>query len=170
MTARAIILAVGLGAAMAGAVARAESVPQTLEVPPATPCGGIVNGMFETDPQVFGHAESGFVWETWQALKDNRERESRPAALDGFDGIRLVDCRSGAIVAMDRGFTDEIAAMLEGRFLAGAVTRGAGFALEDVQRAAKAAARGRDDIRLLALRETEQTCGCAEFFPRLWKH
>lgn len=131
---------------------------------PIPPCmNEYESGMGVDDARTFGHAESGFIVEEYRYLGDPAPADL-PKALTRFYGGRVVDCRSGKIVAVNHKDQEEINAALSAtEFLRAAVQGEKRIRFNDVQRAAKAVF-GED---VMVLRETEETCGCNAYFPGL---
>lgn len=142
----------------------------------------IKSGMLVFRAESFGHRGSGFVTDTYSNMI-GRDRAAGgrsdflPAPLPQlakFNGYRVMDCRSGAFLAIgvynDKEMTGAFGLhdpdqLLATEFLRPKVQRKKPFTLADVQRAARALYSGRD-VRILELRETEQTCACKELGGR----
>ena len=147
-----LALAVGLGATGAEALT------------PPLPClNEIEDGMGVDNVMTFGHSDSGFTVEDYTFV-GSQTSASLPAALTKFYGGRVVECRSGKIVAVNYQRGEAIQQSLSAtEFLRAAVQGEKRIRFNDVQRAAKAVF-GED---VMVLRETEETCGCNYYFPSL---
>lgn len=119
----------------------------------------------------FGYAGSGFVVEHYTNLDKDGIRgaaDGPVAQLNGFDGMRITECRSGRIIALDRVFHDGVDKLTVTEFLRGKVQAGKRFTMRGVETAAEAIYAKNDYVRIVKLRETEETCACREFVPGAW--
>lgn len=148
--------------------------------PNFTPCMNTVeSGMSIFNASGFGYQGSGFATELYSnALERDPGPDGRmdrlPTSipeLSGFDGYRVMDCRTGKFLAF-RGMTPsernqvgsngQAEQLLATEFLRDKHQNKQPFALSDVKRAAQALYKGRE-VQILELRETEQTCACKEY-------
>jgi len=83
------------------------------------------------------------------------------AALNGFSGSRVTHCPTGRILAVPGVGASELSVALAAtEFLRTKVKAGRPVSFAEVQRAARALYG-----TVISLRETEQTCGCAAYYP-----
>ena len=66
------------------------------------------------------------------------------------------------------GAYDAAGPLLATEFLRETVKAERAFTLQDVARAADALYGDEPGIRILSLRETEETCACSEYYPGVW--
>lgn len=136
---------------------------------PLPPCETVESGMRVSDGQSFGYYGSGFVTEEYSNAVEadagaDGVFDQLPAPLpqlQGFYGYRVTDCKSGEFLAVD-DFGKSSEHLLATEFLRSKVQQEKPFTMADVRRAAAALYKGQD-IQMLTLRETEQTCACKEF-------
>ncbi len=115
------------------------------------------------DATIFGHGGSGYIVEDYSFV-GGQDLTNFPKALQRFRGGRVVECRTGKIVAVNYKRGEELHHALSAtEFLRGAVQNSKSIRFNDVQRAAKAVFP--EDV--IVLRETEETCGCNAYFPGL---
>ena len=161
MNARTIITALVL---VAGGAAQALT--------PLPPCDGPEGGMMVYGVDYFGHDRTGFVIEGYRNLDAGNViggAKGPVEALNDFSGVRITDCRTGRMLAIHGVFPDVQDMMTATEFLRGKVQAEKAIAMRDVEKAAKAL-WGKDGyVRLVKLRETEETCACGEYFPGVWK-
>lgn len=135
-----------------------------------SPCIGNESGMYLAGANVFGNAGSRFATDIYYNNYGNLTGDPNnpevplPAPvpdLNNFAGFRVVDCKSGRFLAIGgaNGGAAELAATQP---LRDKVRDHAAFTLADVKNAAEILYRGQD-VKILTLRETEQTCSCREF-------
>lgn len=166
MTARAIIIA--------GLLAVATTTGSAQALTPMAPCDGPEGGMMVDSADFFGYDGSGFIIESYTSptTEDGIIGGGKGPVpqLDNFHGFRVTDCRSGKIVAVYGAsqFNDG-QTMLATEFLRTRMQQQEPVKFTHVERAAKAVFGHDDYIRVVILRETEETCACGEYYPGLWK-
>mgnify|MGYP001597015873 CR=1 FL=1 len=149
----------------APAVAQSPEAEYPGEVKEIVPCETVGSGMRVSNTQGFGYFNSGFLTEEYSnATRTDADGVSHNLSvsvpeLDSFQGYRVIDCRSGEFVAIGATSTIRAHHLLATEFLRSKVQDEKPFTLADVRRAAKALYKGRD-VKILTLRETEQTCSC----------
>jgi hypothetical protein len=134
---------------------------------PLPPCDRVVeSGMTVSYPTWLGE-NSGVVVEYYAHTSvgsgDSVGFPAAPvASLENFYGIRAVHCASGRffVFKSDGDPTSAAAALAATEFLRTDIKAGRAVSAGAVRRAASAVF---DDV--IQLRETEETCGCANFFP-----
>lgn len=162
------------GAAIALCLA---SLPAFAMTPPPPCDGAIESGMEVSGVEPFGFDGSGFVAEKYrpglivtphpEGLGDNIDAMPVPVAgMDSIYGYRVMDCRSREYLAFDTMDKYEAEHLLATEFLRNKAQNRQQFSFSDVKRAAEALYRGRD-VKIMTLRETEQTCGCAAYSDNL---
>ena len=141
---------------------------------PPPPCDREENGMMTHDVEYLGDETSGQTIETYL----NKTTADGIVAgapgpipqLDNFNGVRVTDCRSGHFVAIHGvGQREAYAALTATEFLRPRLKAGKAVRVQDVRRAADALYGGEHYLRVLTLRETEETCGCNALYPGLWQ-
>jgi hypothetical protein len=162
---------------LAGVAALFAAAPVLAEEPPPI-CYNVV----EAGMSVFAHqlleyglrpppeasAGSGVVVENyWDAGHwQGGAAPARPSLpeLQDFRGVRIVHCASGRFLAVKDGppAHEAIIALASTEFLRPTLRAGGEPSWEDLRRAADALYPG-----AIAMRETAETCGCAEIFPEL---
>ncbi|OWU83648.1 hypothetical protein ATO6_17455 [Oceanicola sp. 22II-s10i] len=140
---------------------------------PLPPCEIEEGGMRVSGASFFGYSESGFILEQYRNL-DTADGIIGGApgpipALNNFNGVRITDCRSGGMVAID-GISWEADATLNAtEFLRHKAQARKRFELAEVEQAARAVYGKSHGVRILRLRETEETCACNDHYPGLWQ-
>jgi hypothetical protein len=139
---------------------------------PPLPCEGMEAGMntyglMALDPDTNA---SGVTVEYYQVDSQPdaspegvyRDQPAPVADLDGFYGVRVTHCASGAFHAIAGGGEPRTvaAALAATEFLRGKVQAGKAVGRNDLASAVRAVFG-----KQLKLRETEETCGCSVFFP-----
>ncbi|MEQ8898927.1 MAG: hypothetical protein RID23_17745 [Roseovarius sp.] len=145
-----------------------------LALTPMPPCDGEENGMMTHDVEYLGDETSGFTIETYlNKTSADGIVAGAPGPipqLDNFNGVRVTDCRSGHFVAIHGvGQREAYAALTATEFLRPRLKAGQAVRTQDVRRAADALYGGESYVRVLTLRETEETCACREFYPGHWQ-
>ncbi|KGJ04623.1 hypothetical protein SAMN04487972_10754 [Paracoccus halophilus] len=129
------------------------------------------SGMEGLYAERFGYEGSGFMAEAYVNPSFNSrdwgssDRKIAPTSvpeLKGFDGFRVVDCRSGRFLAFGNTYANDARLLLEAEALRAKVAARGPLTLDDVRAAGEAAYRG-TDVKIIALRETERTCSCISF-------
>lgn len=155
---------------MAGAALLSLLGLPAVALSPLPPCDGVVeSGMEVQGADSFGYYGSGFVSEEYfnatedDAGADNAyDRLAVPLPqLDGFYGYRVIDCKSGQFLAVG-AIENEAAELLATEFLRSKAQQEKPFTFADVTRAAQALYKGQN-VTILTLRETEQTCSCQAY-------
>ncbi|UYV35960.1 hypothetical protein N4R57_12985 [Rhodobacteraceae bacterium D3-12] len=156
-----------------GAVIALGSVAMPVQaLSPLPPCGGVEGGMRISGAQDFGHYKSGLVVERYSNLDKGNIVGGAPGpvpALNNFSGMRITDCRSGRMVALHGVGLQVVQELSATEFLRSKVQGEKRVRLSDVEKAAKALYGQNNYVRIIKLRETEETCACREFFPGAWK-
>ena len=149
----------------APAVAQSPELMNPGEIGEAAPCETVQSGMRVSNRAVFGYFDSGFMVEEYgnesklNADGDYQNLSVSVPELDSFQGYRVIDCRSGEFLAISASSVAAGQQLAATEFLRSKVQDEKPFTLADVRRAAKALYKGRD-VKILTLRETEQTCSC----------
>lgn len=159
-----------MGRTAGAALALCLTVVPAVALAPLPPCEVVESGMRVSGAESFGFYGSGFATETYY-----NDLEQDPGAdgvydhlqvtvpqLEGFSGYRVVDCKSGEFLAIGE-YDGNARSLLATEFLRGKVQQEKPFAMADVKRAAQALYKGRDDVKILPLRETEQICSCKAY-------
>ena len=139
---------------------------------PPPPCDGEESGMFVYGARYFGNADSGFVIEGYRNLDKGEVTGGAPGPLpelDNFNGSRITECRSGHFVALHGAFGEIEKVLGATEFLRAKMQGGKAFGIADVRKAARALYGNDAYVRMINLRETEETCACRDFFPGQWK-
>ena len=154
---------------LAAALAVAASQGQALV--PLPPCEGVVEaGMAIHDTFAFGDfdAPTDYVVELYfnaQTLENNVyvDLPAPVPALRDFYGTRITSCATGEFLAIDGVKSDQVNASLSAtEFLRDDLKAGRKISFRQIRRAAEAVYG-----KVLVLRETEETCGCAMYRPEL---
>lgn len=91
--------------------------------------------------------------------------------LDNFNGVRITECRSGQFLAIHGVAPDEAQLGLSAtEFLRPSLKAGRRVAMADLRKAAKALYGDDTYVRMMMLRETEETCACRELYPGAWQN
>lgn len=146
-------------------------VTPAVALTPLPPCETVESGMRVSGANSFGFYGSGFATEEYiNGLESDAGADGvyddLPAPmpqLNGFYGYRIVDCATREFLAIDSPYGEEAAQLLATEFLRSKVQQQKPFSMADVKRAAQALYKGREDVTILTLRETEQTCSCKEY-------
>ncbi len=150
----------------APAVAQSPELMNPGEIGEAAPCETVQSGMRVSNRAVFGYFDSGFMVEEYgnesklNADGDYQNLSVSVPELDSFQGYRVIDCRSGEFLAISASSVAAGQQLAATEFLRSKVQGEKPFTLTDVRRAAQALYKGRDDVVILTLRETEKTCSC----------
>jgi len=145
---------------------------QAVALTPLPPCEGEESGMFVYGARYFGTEDSGFVIEGYRNLDKDGVVGGAPgplSELDNFNGSRIVDCGSGHFVALHGAYGEIEKVLGATEFLRGKIQVGKRFGIADVRKAARAVYGDDAFVRMVNLRETEETCACRDFFPGQWK-
>ncbi|MFK7938969.1 MAG: hypothetical protein AB8B82_06290 [Roseovarius sp.] len=140
---------------------------------PLPPCDGQEGGMNVYGASMFGHAQSGFVFETYHSL-DSADgiiagADGPVDALNQFMGIRITQCRTGKFIAVKNAPAyRSIDPLLATEFLRNRTQREEPFRFVDVKRAATALYAKGGFSEVIILRETEETCACNVHYPGVW--
>ena len=136
---------------------------------PGVPCRGVESNMAVTDAVPLDpEGRSGVVIEAYSVayVSDPYPGAFLPAPvpeLVGFEGARVMLCTTGEFVAFSYENDDAVMPDLNASwFLRDALGAGAVPRFADIRRAAE-----RLYSPVVVLRETEETCGCATYFPEL---
>lgn len=135
------------------------------------PCSSYIeSNMKASDPSSFGYSKSGFVSETYENVLVEPDADGSsywlPAPvpqLAAFRGYRVMDCRSGKFLAIGTVWRNEAAQLLATEFLRDKAQKEQPITLSDVKRAAQAIYKGRRDVTIMELRETQKTCACENY-------
>lgn len=158
------------GLCLAGAVLALTGLPG-LALTPLPPCDGVVEAgmiLFRVQPLGDYDAQTGATVEDYSnAMRVvDTVYVSRPGptpALNKFSGARVTFCPTGEFVAIRGAGVEAVSNSLAAtEFLRADVQAGRRVSFADIKRAARAVY---GDV--IVLRETEQTCACATFFPDL---
>lgn len=139
---------------------------------PMPPCNRAEGGMRVANAEGFGHYKSGLVAEQYVNLEKDGVIGAAPGpvpALDKFNGMRITECRSGRILALDGASWSAMEQMVATEFLRQKVQAEKPLRLRDAEKAARALFGQDNYVRIIKLRETEETCACRDFFPGMWK-
>ncbi|WP_306736730.1 hypothetical protein [Marimonas arenosa] len=124
------------------------------------------------DAWSFGYDDSGFVIEGYVNLDRDGViggADGPVPALNDFNGMRITDCRTGRMLALDGVFPSDMDVLTATEFLRAKVQGEKRFRLTDIEKAAEAVYGNKKYVRIIKLREIEETCACREYFPGLWK-
>ncbi|MCU0829771.1 MAG: hypothetical protein MUE52_20925 [Tabrizicola sp.] len=112
---------------------------------------------------------SGVIVEHYQARDEltssGAYRSTAPvAALEGFDGIRVIHCATGRFFAIriEQSSGAAAAALAATEFLRGDVRNGKAIGVRALAQAVRAVYG-----EVLELRETAETCGCNQYFSEM---
>lgn len=151
----------------AACVAAILAVGQAQALTPLPPCDGIESDMQVWDLDLFAQTSAGPI--TIEGYADPYEpgadgvygyRSKSIQALHEFNGVRLVNCATRRILALNvNAHPSEVRIALSAtEFLRDDMQAGRNVQFRDVRSAAKAVYGN----TLIELRETEATCGCDE--------
>ena len=137
---------------------------------PLPPCEIEEGGMKVYGVTGLGDGGSGVVVEAYTNIVRLVDTVYTPQpgpvpALNGFSGVRAVHCASGQFVAFDDVGEPYLAAqtLAATEFLRSKVQAGKPVTFGDLKRAVTAVYG-----KPISLRETEETCSCATYYPGLW--
>ncbi len=88
--------------------------------------------------------------------------------LNDFHGFRITECRTGRFVAVSDFDETFGKTLLATEFLRHKAQNDQPFTMSDIMKAVHALYGNSPGVRILSLRETEETCACRDFFPGLW--
>ena len=138
---------------------------------PLPPCDGEESGMYVYGARYFGDEHSGFVIEGYRNLDKDAVIGGAPGPLpelDNFNGSRIIECRSGHFVALHGAYGEIEKVLGATEFLRGKIQNGKRFGIGHVRKAARAVYGKDSHVRMVNLRETDETCACGDFFPGMW--
>ncbi|MDO5643527.1 MAG: hypothetical protein Q4G26_14230, partial [Paracoccus sp. (in: a-proteobacteria)] len=147
------------------------AVPAVADRPVPFCDGAVESGMSVWGAWPFGYIGSGFTSESYgqrmifMRQADGSDSLDYPplanAALEGFDGYRIVNCQTREFLAIDGG-RNEYTELLATEFLRSKAQKQQPFTLSDVRQAVEAI-DAVSDRRIIPLQATEQTCACKYF-------